>query len=274
MNPKLYNRSEVVKPLRRTAAALGIDARLELEQILFQIDGRLAQLEPYALESDVVRDIEGVRRVLLPPAVNPRELPTLTERFGSGLKGVAQHHGQRCSLWRGDITHIAAGAIVNAANSALLGCRVPHHACIDNAIHTAAGPRLRDACATLMAEQGHAEPVGAAKLTPAYALPSVFVVHTVGPQLARGSSPSSSDCTALASCYQACLEVAAEKREIQTIALCAISTGLFAFPSAIAATIALETVFRWLDANPERFQRIVFNVFTEKDEANYIEALT
>lgn len=84
-------------------------------------------------------------------------------------------------LWQGDIARLRCGAIVNAANSGMTGCYIPCHACIDNCIHTYAGVQLRLECARLMAEQGHAEPTGQAKLTRAYDLPCDYVLHTVGP---------------------------------------------------------------------------------------------
>ena len=84
-------------------------------------------------------------------------------------------------LWQGDITTLQCDAIVNAANSGMTGCYVPGHRCIDNCIHTFAGVQLRSACARLMAQQGHEEPTGQAKLTPAFNLPCRYVLHTVGP---------------------------------------------------------------------------------------------
>ena len=87
----------------------------------------------------------------------------------------------RLVLWQGDITRLRADAIVDADNSALLGCFAPCHGCIDNAIHSAAGLPLRDACAEIMRAQGHPEPAGRAKLTRAYNLPARYVLHTVGP---------------------------------------------------------------------------------------------
>ena len=84
-------------------------------------------------------------------------------------------------LWQGDITRLACDAIVNAANSQMLGCFQPCHSCIDNAIHTYAGVQLRLECAELMRKQGHEEPTGSAKITSAYNLSSNYVMHTVGP---------------------------------------------------------------------------------------------
>src|SRR4029078_8164173 len=105
----------------------------------------------------------------------------------------------RIVLWQGDITRLNADAIVNAANSALLGCFRPNHGCIDNAIHSAAGLQLRDECYQLMITQGHEELTRRAKITKAYNLPSKYVLHTVGP-IIQGSL-TKNDCDQLASCY-------------------------------------------------------------------------
>ena len=142
-------------------------------------------------------------------------------------------------LWQGDITTIACDAIVNAANSEMLGCFCPCHGCIDNAIHTFAGVQLRLKCAEIRNEQGHKEETGKAKLTPAYNLPCKYVLHTVGP-IIRGKL-TRQDCDLLASCYRSCLEIA-ERNGIKSIAFCCISTGEFHFPNDTAAEIAIETV--------------------------------
>lgn len=167
----------------------------------------------------------------------------------------------RLALWQGDITRLKADAIVNAANSALLGCFSPCHGCIDNAIHSAAGLQLRDACNRLMLEQGHEEPVGRAKITPGYNLPCGYVIHTVGPTVA--DRPTGEDCEALAGCYRACLE-AAESRGLESVAFCCISTGVFHFPGRQAAQIAVKTVRAFLDGH-DGIRRVVFNVFLDRD---------
>ena len=164
-------------------------------------------------------------------------------------------------LWRGDITTLRVDAIVNAANSAMLGCFVPCHACIDNAIHTFAGIQLRLECADIMKKQGYPEPTGAAKITAAYNLPCRHVIHTVGPiiqyQLTQGH------CDALASCYRSCLEIAGE-HGLESIAFCCISTGEFRFPKQKAAEIAVQTV-REFQSHDTRVKRVIFNVFTDED---------
>ena len=174
----------------------------------------------------------------------------------------------RIALWQGDITRLKAGAIVNAANSALLGCFVPCHGCIDNAIHSAAGLQLRDECHRLMEAQGHPEPNGLAKLTGGYNLPAAHVLHTVGP-IVQGRV-TRRDREELASCYRSCLELASE-RGLGTVAFCCISTGEFHFPNQEAAQIALETVAAFLRQDPGL--RVVFNVYKDLDLEIYRELL-
>jgi O-acetyl-ADP-ribose deacetylase (regulator of RNase III) len=176
------------------------------------------------------------------------------------------------ALWQGDITRLGADAIVNAANAQLLGCFQPFHACIDNAIHWAAGPRLREDCGRIMAMQGHSEATGLAKITRAYNLPSRFVLHTVGP-IVQGPLTETHR-RDLARCYRSCLEVAAEVRSIRTVAFCAISTGVFGFPKLPAADIAINTVVAWMQERPNAFSKVIFNVFSAEDLAAYTTALT
>ena len=166
-------------------------------------------------------------------------------------------------LWRGDITTLEVDAIVNAANSQLLGCFSPNHACIDNAIHTYAGVELRLACDEIMQAQGHGEPTGGAKLTPGFNLPAKYVLHTVGPIV---SGPlTQKHCEQLASCYTSCLARAAE-HGLKSVAFCCISTGVFGFPQREAAKIAVETVTAFQKEHPID---VVFNVWKEQDYAIY-----
>lgn len=169
------------------------------------------------------------------------------------------------SMWRGDITRLAVDAIVNAANEELLGCFRPGHACIDNAIHSAAGPRLRDDCARIVEIQGGREATGDAKITRGYHLPSRFVLHTVGP-IVSGGQVRADDARALASCYEACLNLAREVSTIRTLAFCAISTGVFGYPKGEAAEVAVRTVLRWLREHDAAFDHVVFCVFSDLDE--------
>ena len=162
-------------------------------------------------------------------------------------------------LWKGDITTLQCGAIVNAANSGMTGCYRPCHNCIDNCIHTFAGVRLRLKCAEIMKAQGHEEPTGTAKITPAYNLPCDYVIHTVGPIVQ--SKLTKKHCELLKSCYQSCLELAI-LNGIKSIAFCCISTGVFGFPQDKAAEIAVQTVREFLKTHDIE---VIFNVFTEKD---------
>lgn len=162
-------------------------------------------------------------------------------------------------LWKGDITTLKCGAIVNAANSGMTGCYRPCHNCIDNCIHTFAGVRLRLKCAEIMKAQGHEEPTGTAKITPAYNLPCDYVIHTVGP-IVQGRL-TEKHCELLKSCYQSCLELAI-LNGIKSIAFCCISTGVFGFPQDKAAEIAVQTVREFLKTHDIE---VIFNVFTEKD---------
>lgn len=172
-------------------------------------------------------------------------------------------------LWQGDITTLAVDAIVNAANSQMLGCFVPCHGCIDNAIHTCAGIQLRLECARMMAGQKEAEPTGKAKITKAYNLPCRYVLHTVGPIV--DGSVTKRDRKLLADCYRSCLDLAAANG-LHSVAFCCISTGEFHFQNALAAEIAIRTVKAWQRQNPNRIE-VIFDVFKDSDYAIYKQLL-
>lgn len=212
-----------------------------------------AAAEFLALQDELLRDIIAWRGI-----TDAREVP------------AAARDG-RLALWRGDITTLRADAIVNAANAQMLGCFVPGHRCIDNAIHTFAGVQLRLACDRLMRGQGHSEPTGTAKVTEAFNLPSERIIHTVGPIVS--GALSGADRAALAACYRSCLE-AAGSAGCKTIAFCCISTGVFGFPQDEAAAIAVDTVVSWLDGHPDAsLERVVFDVFSDRDLELYQELL-
>lgn len=173
-------------------------------------------------------------------------------------------------LWQGDITTLRCDAIVNAANSQMLGCFCPNHGCIDNAIHTFSGIQLRNACAELMTAQGHEEKTGEAKITPAFNLPCKYILHTVGP-IVRGAL-TENDKKLLASCYRSCLELA-DKNHIKSIAFCCISTGEFHFPNDKAAEIAIRTVKEYKKQTRSGIE-VIFNVFKDWDKEIYRKLLT
>lgn len=176
---------------------------------------------------------------------------------------------QQIYLWKGDITTLRIDAIVNAANSQMLGCFVPCHACIDNAIHTFAGVQLRMACANIMSEQGNPEETGKAKITSAYNLPSQYVLHTVGPII--NGQLTKHDQELLTSCYRSCLELA-DNSDVKSIAFCCISTGEFHFPNKRAAQIAIQTVKKYI-YEAQSSIHVLFNVFKENDYDIYKELL-
>lgn len=193
-----------------------------------------------------MRDIKGVVDVMTLPEIEPH-----------------------ISLWQGDITRLNVDAIVNAANSKLLGCFIPCHRCIDNAIHSSAGLQLRDECNTIMIAQGHDEPTGQAKITRGYNLPAKHVIHTVGP-IVMGAL-TQKDMDALGSCYRSCLELA-EREGLKSIAFCCISTGEFRFPNGEAAKIAVRTVREFLP-HAGSVNHVIFNVFKDIDRDIYAREL-
>jgi O-acetyl-ADP-ribose deacetylase (regulator of RNase III) len=175
----------------------------------------------------------------------------------------------RIVLWQGDITTLKIDAIVNAANSQMCGCFAALHNCIDNIVHTKSGIQLRLKCNEIMQRQGHEEPTGQAKITPAYNLPSKYVIHTVGP-IVQGKL-TQEHCKLLESSYRSCLELA-DASGVTSIAFCCISTGVFMFPNDKAAEIAVKTVKRYLE-HSSNIQRVVFNVFKDIDYDIYNELL-
>ena len=175
-------------------------------------------------------------------------------------------------LWQGDITRLRVDAIVNAANSQMLGCFHPLHRCIDNAIHSAAGVQLRQECHEMMLRQGHEEPTGQAKITKAYNLPCKHVIHTVGPIVPNGI-PTEFQQEQLASCYRSVMACAAENK-LESVAFCCISTGEFRFPNRLAAEIAVRTVTDYLSETPDcSVKTAVFNVFKDRDKEIYAQIL-
>lgn len=192
-----------------------------------------------------------------------------TERKGitdiADLKPIQDH----LYLWQGDITTLRCGAIVNAANSQMLGCFCPCHGCIDNAIHTYAGVQLRAACGELMSKQRYEEETGKAKITPAFNLPCDYVLHTVGPIISGRLKEK--DKELLTSCYRSCLELA-EQNNIKSIAFCCISTGEFHFPNDVAAEIAVATVKDYVQQKHSEIE-VIFNVFKNVDYEIYRKIL-
>lgn len=199
------------------------------------------------------------------------DIPTVKARYGSSHPFAGQ-----LSIWQGDITRLQAGAIVNAANSQMLGCFIPCHRCIDNAIHSAAGIQLREECSRRMNQKRirygkhYEEPTGQAMLTKAYNLPAEYVIHTVGPIV--GFRLNDSLRRDLQSCYENVMKCCVENG-IRSVAFCCISTGEFHFPNDEAAQIAVDTVTDMLREYGDQFDRVIFNVFKDIDLHLYEECL-
>jgi O-acetyl-ADP-ribose deacetylase (regulator of RNase III) len=235
-------------------------------------------------------DAEGKRRILrsLMNIRMPRELPDsvlevqdeyLTERAEE--KGVVRLSDitvirDGLSIWQGDITRLEVDSIVNAANSQMLGCFVPMHTCIDNCIHTFAGVQLRAECNRQMNQlrtrygRDYEQPTAVPMLTDAYNLPAKKVIHIVGP-IAQGRLTTALE-KDLADCYRNTLDMCLENG-LKSVAFCCISTGVFHFPNRKAAEIAVSTVKDWISIHPKAMERVIFNVFKDKDREYYEEFL-
>lgn len=255
-----------------------------IEQLSYLNTFLLSEMPQYKGQFKSFSDSENDQRRLLRSLMNVRPPMPLTQEFLTVQDAVLSAETQRKGLvslddvrdankgsstkmylWQGDITRLAVDAIVNAANSALLGCFSPCHACIDNVIHSAAGLQLRDDCNTIMQTQGHDEATGMAKITTGYNLPAKYVLHTVGPIIEYQVTPKL--CEDLKNSYRSCLALAKQKN-LHSVAFCCISTGVFHFPNDMAAQIAVDTVGDFL-AHEDTSMEVVFNVFKDIDYKIY-----
>lgn len=224
------------------------------------------------------------QRELLRGLMNVRSPKPLTPEFvevqDEYLKGRLAERGvvdvdsipcidDRIALWQGDITLLNADAIVNAANSQMLGCFIPNHHCIDNCIHTFAGCQLRLDCDMKMHDVGRVDMTADCLITRAYNLPCRYIFHTVGP-IVYGDL-TEHNCKSLAACYNRCLEEA-DMMHLKSIAFCCISTGEFGFPNDTAAEIAVQTVKNYLTGN-STLEKVIFNIFKDIDLKLYSELL-
>ena len=241
----------------------------------------LLKEDPQYSEMQIPSDLQGkrdlfraLRNVRWPKPISDEFLRLQDEELQEQLneKGIVELPDVQMQIWQGDITRLRVDAIVNAANSQMLGCFHPLHKCIDNAIHSAAGVQLREECYRLMQQQGHEEPTGQAKITKAYNLPCKHVIHTVGPIIPNGI-PTDFQKEQLASCYRNIM-ACADENGLESIAFCCISTGEFRFPNELAAEIAIKTVKDYLSAHPfVSLKHIVFNVFKDVDKEIYQQLL-
>ena len=200
------------------------------------------------------------------------EIPTVREQYGPSAAWA-----DRLSLWQGDITRLKADAVVNAANSQMLGCFIPCHACIDNCIHTYAGVQLRSDCNRQMDilrkryGREYEQPTAVPMLTDGYNLPAAHVIHIVGPIVQRSVTDALR--RDLAACYENTLDLCLEN-SLGSVAFCCISTGVFRFPKDQAARIAVRTVTDWLDRHEGGLDRVVFNVYGGEDLRIYENLLS
>ena len=236
------------------------------------------------------KDTEGKRRILrslmnirMPKAFSDDVL-TVQDEYLTGRaeeKGIVRLSDipEICdglSVWQGDITRLAVDVIVNAANSQMLGCFVPMHACIDNCIHTFAGVQLRAECSRQMNQlrikygKDYEQPTAVPMLTDAYNLPAKKIIHIVGPIVQYELTPELEK--DLADCYLNTLDMCLEK-DLKSVAFCCISTGVFHFPNKRAAGIAVSTVDSWLARHPDSMERVIFNVFKDEDKKYYEELI-
>ena len=233
----------------------------------------LLKEDPQYSEMQIPSDLQGkrelfraLRNVRWPKPVSEEFLRLQDEELQVQLqeKGIVELPNMPIQIWQGDITRLKVDAIVNAANSQMLGCFHPLHKCIDNAIHSAAGVQLREECYQLMLQQGHEEPTGQAKITKAYNLPCKHIIHTVGPIIPNGI-PTEFQKEQLASCYRSIM-ACADENNLESVAFCCISTGEFRFPNQLAAEIAVRAVNDYLTEHPDcSVKQVVFNAFKDID---------
>ncbi|MBO4831621.1 MAG: protein-ADP-ribose hydrolase [Oscillospiraceae bacterium] len=198
------------------------------------------------------------------------EIPAIADR------GSAHPFAEHISVWQGDITRLAVDAVVNAANSQMLGCFVPMHTCIDNCIQTFAGIQMRAECGRQMNRlrmrygREYEQPTAVPMLTDGYNLPAKKVIHIVGPIVQHHLTQELEE--DLAACYRNTLDMCAENG-LKSVAFCCISTGVFRFPNKRAAKIAVKTVTDWLNTHPDTMERVIFNVFKDEDREYYEQEL-
>lgn len=252
------------------------ERRIWLIQYLLDENKRYSDVEIPPDREEQFRLFRSLVNVRMPRPVSEEFLKIQNEYLAQEIsqKGITDIKDltpvqEDICIWQGDITTLKCDAVVNAANSQLLGCFFPCHACIDNCIHTFSGVQLRLFCNEMMQKQLFEEPTGSAKITPAFNLPSSYVIHTVGPIISGALRQR--DKELLASCYRECLKLADEKN-LKSIAFCCISTGEFHFPNDKAAEIAVDTVRDYKRQTGSEI-KVIFNVFKEYDLQIYKKLL-
>ena len=256
----------------------------------FLVEAFKAESEAYS-DLQIPHDTEGKQRLLRSlmnirmPEPIPEEILCVQDEYLTDRaeeKGIVRLSDipevrDGLSIWQGDITRLGCDAIVNAANTQMLGCFIPMHTCIDNCIHTYAGVQMRAECASQMVAlrkkygRNYEQPVGVPLITDAYNLPCRKVIHVPGPIVQNELTPVLEH--DLADCYANSLELCLENG-LKSVAFCCISTGLFRFPNRRAAEIAVQMVTEWLKDHPGWMERVIFNVFKDQDRKIYEELLS
>ena len=236
----------------------------------------LRSLMNIRMPREMAPDVLKVQDDYLKERVRENGIVSLDDIPSIGAQGSSHIFADKLSIWQGDITRLSVDAIVNAANSQMLGCFLPMHTCIDNCIHTFAGVQLRAECDRQMKQlriqngADYEQPTSNPMLTDAYNLPAKKVIHVVGPIVQYYLTAELEE--ELAACYTNTLDMCAENG-LKSVAFCCISTGVFHFPNESAAQIAVKAVTGWLTDHPYAMDRVIFNVFKDEDREYYEKEL-
>jgi O-acetyl-ADP-ribose deacetylase (regulator of RNase III) len=223
--------------------------------------------EPAPMSAELARALDHLfaAESLTRPAHHPLFLPqasTISWKYPD-LRFV--------SLWRGDISTLQAHAVMNTADGSLLGCFLPLHDCVSNRMHSAAGPRLRAACAALARARRSPLPAGHTAATRGFHLPARHVLHTVTPAGDEASKARQTEI--LAQCYRSALKVAAHMADVESVALSSILPGHPDVSPSCAARVAFASITGWLRENPGRFEKVVIVTADERQHRAYLDQL-
>ena len=236
----------------------------------------LRSLMNIRMPGEMASEVLEVQDEYLRERIRENGIVTLAEICTAADRGSTHPFADRICVWQGDITRLEVDAVVNAANSQMLGCFVPMHTCIDNCIHTFAGVQLRAECGRRMQElrarygNDYEQPTAVPMLTDGYNLPAKKVIHIVGPIVQYQLTAQLEE--DLAACYRNTLDMCLENG-LESVAFCCISTGVFRFPNRRASEIAVKTVTDWFGAHPDTVIRVIFNVFKDIDRDYYEQQL-
>jgi len=257
MNPKTRNIEIMLKELVEVN-----EVKIDIPRKDVEKENLLKRLMTVSIPSKFSNEYYSAEKEYLAEKMKDKDIVKVEDISEKIMENIYIH--------KGDITCIKADAIVNAANEKLLGCFIPGHNCIDNAIHSAAGLGLRYACYLLMEEQGYDEKVGNAKITSGFNLPSKYVVHTVGPNI-NGNKSITMDkvIKQLKNCYLSIFREINAYEDIKNIVFCSISTGVYGVPIKLASEVALTTIKSYLEKEKHHLDKVIIDVFSEEDYNEY-----